>query len=318
LTRYALRRLAGLVATLVAASFVIFAALYVAPGDPIAFLTGGRTVAPETIAALRAQYHLDDPLPVAYLHWVAGAVHGDFGRSVISGESVATLLAPRVVNTAMLLAFASLMIFVVGVGSGVLAGLRPGAVDTSILLASTLALAIPSFVVAIVLIAVFAVNLGWFPVFGSGSSLPDRVYHLMLPSVALALASTAFVGRVTRAAVRGELNREHVQTAISRGIPYRLVVRRHVVRNSLIPISTVAGLTVAGLIAGAAIVERAFNLNGLGGYLVQAVQAKDFPVAQAICMILVAAFVVVNALVDVIYTVVDPRLKQRALAGGGR
>jgi peptide/nickel transport system permease protein len=316
--RYLLQRLVGLVLTLLAASFVIFAALYVAPGDPIAFLTGGRTVSPATIAALRAQYHLDDALPIAYLHWLGGAVHGDFGQSVLNGESVSSLLAPRIVNTAMLLAVASLLILVVGLGSGIIAGLRPGPVDTTILLGSTLALAIPSFVVAIVLISVFAVNLGWFPVFGSGSGVPDRLYHLVLPSLALALASTAFVGRVTRAAVRGELDREHVQTAISRGIPYRLVVRRHVVRNALIPITTVGGLTVAGLIAGAAIVERAFNLNGLGGYLVTEVQAKDFPVAQAICMIMVAAFVVVNAIVDIIYTMVDPRLKISAASRAGR
>jgi peptide/nickel transport system permease protein len=312
LTRFVAQRLAGLVATLVAASFVIFAALYVAPGDPIAFLTGGRTVSPQTIAALRAEYHLNDPLPVAYVHWLAGALHGDFGRSVLTGESVSSLLAPRILNTAMLLVVASLLILLVGLGTGIAAGLRRGAVDTTILLGSTVALAVPSFVVAIVLITIFAVDLHWFPVFGSGTNIPDRLYHLVLPSLALALASMAFVGRVTRSAVRSELDREHVQTAISRGIPYPLVVRRHVVRNALIPITTVGGLTVAGLIAGAAIVERAFNLNGLGGFLVQEVQAKDFPVAQAICMILVAAFVIVNVAVDVIYTLVDPRLKARS------
>lgn len=318
MTGFVAQRLLGLVVTLIAASFVIFAALYVAPGDPIAFLTGGRTVSPATIAALRAEYHLDDSLPVAYVHWLGGVLHGDFGRSVLNGESVSSLLAPRMVNTAMLLIVASLLILVLGLGSGVVAGLKPGPLDTSILLGSTLALAVPSFVVAIVLITIFAVDLGWFPVFGSGTGLLDRGYHLVLPSLALALASTAFVGRVTRSAVRGELNREHVQTAIARGIPYRLLVRRHVVRNALIPITTVGGLTVAGLIAGAAIVERAFNLNGLGGYLVQAVQAKDFPVAQAICMILVAAFVVVNVAVDVIYTLVDPRLKRGVARRSGR
>jgi peptide/nickel transport system permease protein len=225
---------------------------------------------------------------------------------------VSSLLAPRILNTAMLLVVASLLILLVGLGTGIAAGLRRGAVDTTILLGSTVALAVPSFVVAIVLITIFAVDLHWFPVFGSGTNIPDRLYHLVLPSLALALASMAFVGRVTRSAVRSELDREHVQTAISRGIPYPLVVRRHVVRNALIPITTVGGLTVAGLIAGAAIVERAFNLNGLGGFLVQEVQAKDFPVAQAICMILVAAFVIVNVAVDVIYTLVDPRLKARS------
>lgn len=307
--RFVVGRLVGLALTLLFSSLVIFGALHLAPGDPIAFLTGGRTVSPEVLDTLRAQYNLDDPFPVAYVNWLGGVLQGDFGRSVLNGESVSTLIGARAGNTAMLVLVSSLLILVVGIGSGVIAGLRPGKLDTSILLASTVALAIPSFVAAIVLISIFAVELSWFPVFGSGDGFGDRLYHLVLPAIALALTSAAFVGRITRSAVRAELGREHVQTAISRGIPYRLIVRRHVVRNALIPITTVGSLTVASLIAGAAIVERAFNLNGLGGYLVQAVQAKDFPVVQAICLILVATFVIVNMLVDVIYTLVDPRVR---------
>jgi peptide/nickel transport system permease protein len=305
-------RLAGLLATLLLSSFVIFGALYLAPGDPIAFLTGGKTVSPEALAALRAQYNLDDPFPVAYVNWLVGVLQGDFGRSVVNGESVSTLIGARAGNTAMLVLVAAILIVVTGVGAGIVAGLKPGKLDTSILLASTVALAIPSFVAAIVLISIFAVELSWFPVFGSGSGFGDRLYHLVLPAIALSLTSAAFVGRITRSAVRAELGRDHVQTAISRGIPYPLVVRRHVVRNALIPITTAGTLTVASLIAGAAIVERAFNLNGIGGYLVQSVQAKDFPVVQAICLILVATFVIVNMLVDLLYTLMDPRVKTAA------
>lgn len=308
-------RLAGLLATLLLSSLVIFGALYLAPGDPIAFLTGGRTISPEALAALRAQYNLDDPFPVAYVNWLAGVLQGDFGRSVVNGESVSTLIGARAGNTAMLVLVAAILIVVTGVGLGIVAGLKPGKLDTSILLGSTVALAIPSFVAAIVLISIFAVELSWFPVFGSGSGLGDRLYHLVLPAIALSLTSAAFVGRITRSAVRAELGRDHVQTAISRGIPYPLVVRRHVVRNALIPITTAGTLTVASLIAGAAIVERAFNLNGIGGYLVQSVQAKDFPVVQAICLILVATFVIVNMLVDLLYTLMDPRVKTAAEHG---
>lgn len=309
MTRFVAGRLVGLVLTLLFSSLVIFGALYLAPGDPITFLTGGKTVSPEALAALRAQYNLDDPFPVAYVNWLGGVLQGDFGRSVINGESVSTLIGARAGNTAMLVLVSALLILVTGIGSGIVAGLKPGKLDTSILLGSTIALAIPSFVAAIVLISIFAVELSWFPVFGSGEGLGDRLYHLVLPAIALSLTSAAFVGRITRSAVRAELSREHVQTAISRGIPYRLVVRRHVVRNALIPITTVGTLTVASLIAGAAIIERAFNLNGIGGYLVQSVQAKDFPVVQAICLILVATFVIVNMLVDLLYTLMDPRVK---------
>ncbi|MBK5232910.1 MAG: ABC transporter permease [Thermoleophilia bacterium] len=310
MARFILWRLVALVLTLLFASFVVFAALSLAPGDPIAFLTGGKTVPPETVAALKAQYHLDDPLPLAYLHWLGSALHGDFGQSLSSGgENVSTLIAPRIVSTLMLVTISSIMILVVGVGTGIVGGLRTGATDTVILTGSTIALAIPSFVAAIVLISIFGVNLGWFPVFGPGSGFFDRIYHLFLPAIALSLVWVAYVGRVTRAAVMSESRREHVQTAISRGIPYPTVVRRHVVRNALIPITTVAGLTVGGLIAGAAVVEQAFSTNGLGSYLVNAVQTKDFPVVQAIVLILVASFIIINTIVDLIYMYVDPRLR---------
>ena len=310
MVRFILIRLGALVVTLILASFVVFAALSLAPGDPIAFLTGGKTVPPETVAALKAQYHLDQSLPVAYFEWLGSVVHGDFGRSMSAGgEQVSTLIAPRVINTLMLVTMSSLMILTVGIGTGIVGGLRTGVTDTVILTGSTIALAIPSFVAAIVLISIFGVNLEWFPVFGPGSGFFDRIYHLFLPAVALSLVWVAYVGRVTRAAVMSEARREHVQTAISRGIPFPTVVRRHIVRNALIPITTVAGLTIGGLIAGAAVVEQAFATNGLGSYLVAAVQTKDFPVVQAIVLILVTAFIVINTIVDLIYMYVDPRLR---------
>jgi peptide/nickel transport system permease protein len=200
------------------------------------------------------------------------------------------------------------LILVVGLLVGIGAGLRPGKVDASMMLAATAAMAVPAFVAAVVLITVFAVDAGWFPVFGSGRGFGDRLWHLTLPAAALALSAVAYVARLSRAAVRRELGSEHVQAAISRGLPRRSVLRRHVVRNAMIPIVTVAGLTVGGLIAGAVVVEQAFQLNGLGSYLVEAVGSKDFPVVQAICLILVAAFVVINTLVDILYSLLDPRI----------
>lgn len=317
--RFILQRVLSLILTLLVASFVIFAALTLAPGDPIAFLTKGKIVSPETVEALRAQYHLNDPLPIGYLNWLWSVLQGDFGHSLASGgEKVSTLIAPRVVNTLVLVTMSSLLILIVGIGTGILGGLRTGPIDTTVLLITTVALAIPSFVAAIVLISVFGVNLGWFPVFGSGSGFFDRIYHMFLPSIALSLVWVAYVGRVTRAAIKHEAKAGHVQTAVSRGIPYRLVIRRHIFRNSLIPITTVAGLTVGGLIAGAAVVEQAFSTNGLGAYLIQAVQNKDFPVVQAISLILVTAFIVINAIVDVVYMYVDPRLALEQAQGEGK
>jgi peptide/nickel transport system permease protein len=306
--RFLVGRLIALVATLLVASFAIFGALYLAPGTPLSFLTRGRSVAPEQMAALKAQYHLDEPFLGQYWHWLSGVVHGDFGTSIIYKRSALALVGARAPNTVFLVVCAALLILVVGLAVGIVAGLRPGWSDSVLMLVATAAMAVPAFVAAIVLVTVMAVSLGWFPVFGSGDGFVDRLYHLVLPSVALALASVAYVARLTRASVRAEMTSEHVQTAVSRGLPYRLVVRRHVLRNASIPILTVAGLTVGSLIAGAVVVEQAFHLNGLGSYLVEAVQQKDFPVVQAISLLFVAAFIVINTLVDLLYSVLDPRV----------
>lgn len=298
-----------LLGTLVVSSFVIYSALYLAPGNPIATLTGGRTPTPEAIAILEERYHLNEPFLTRYLDWLVAVLHGDFGVSIPLHQDVSTLIAERMGITASLVLYAAVIILVVGIGSGILAALRPGLIDSSVIIGSTISAALPSFIAAIVLLLVFAVQLGWFPAFGPGAGGLDRIYHLTLPAVALAFASLAIVARVTRASVRDELQREHVQTATSRGIPRHLVIRRHVLRNAAIPISTVAGLTIASLIALSAIVERAFALNGLGSYLIQAALSKDFAVVQGISLVLVLAFVITNTIVDILYALLDPRVK---------
>ena len=306
--RFLLRRLAMLVATLLVSSFVIFSSLYIAPGNPIAALSGGRSLPPSSVRALEDRYHLNDPFFVQYGLWLRNAARGDLGYSITVREDVSTLIASRVGTTAGLVLYASLMILAFGIGLGLLSGLRKGPVDTGVLVVTAISAAIPSFVAAIVLILVFSVKLGWFPSLGSGSGFAGAVYHLTLPAFALAISSLAIVARVTRAAVREEMGREHVQTAVSRGIPRRQLVRRHVLRNAAIPITTISGITIASLIAVAAVVERAFGLNGLGAYLVASSQSKDFAVVQGISLVLVTAFVVVNVLVDVLYAVLDPRV----------
>jgi len=204
---------------------------------------------------------------------------------------------------------------VFGVVLGLLSALRKGRADTAVLATTTVGIATPSFVAAIVMISVFTLTLHWFPAIGAGTGFTDRLWHLTMPAVALALAGTAYVARLTRSATNEELGREHVDTARGRGVPEPLIVRRHVLRNALIPITTVAGLTVAGLIAGSVVVENAFALNGLGSYLVTSVEQKDFPVVQAIALLLVAAFVIVNTIVDALYGLIDPRVR---VTGGDR
>ena len=297
-----------LVASLLIASFVIFAAMYLAPGNPIAALSGGRSLPPSSIAVLEHRYHLDQPFLAQYWYWLSDALHGNLGLSITLRENVSTLIASRVWTTAGLVLYASLLICVIGIGLGLLAGLRPGLLDTSTLVVTAVSAAIPAFVAAIVLILVFAVQLGWFPALGNGTSLLDNIRHLTLPAIALAISSLAIVARVTRASVREEGEREHVQTAVSRGIPGRQLIQRHILRNAAIPITTVTGITIASLIAVAAVVETAFSLNGLGAYLVQAAESKDLAVVQGISLVLVTAFVVVNVVVDVLYAALDPRV----------
>ncbi|WP_445149645.1 ABC transporter permease [Baekduia sp. Peel2402] len=298
-----------LVAALLVSSFVVFASLDLAPGDPLSTLSGGRTLPPEAVAQLRAQYHLDDGFVERYVHWLGNVVlHGDLGTSIAFRESVTSVIGARIGTTIDLVLYAALLIIVFGVGLGVLSGLRRGLLDSSIVVLTTVFAAVPSFVAAIVLLSVFSVNLGWLPALGGGDGGFDTVKHLTLPAIALALSAMAIVVRVTRVAVRTELGREHVQTAVSRGIPYPQVVRKHVLRNAAIPVTTVVGITITSLIALSAVVERAFSLDGLGAALVQAALSKDFAVVQGISLVFVATFVVANAVVDLLYAFMDPRV----------
>ncbi len=315
MTRYVGRRIVALIAILLVTSFLVFAGLHLAPGSPESFLLQGKTVSPDTIASIRAQYHLDDPFLVQYVRWLSGVVRGDFGRSLVFRQDVAGLVWSRVPTTLFLAAYAAVLILTVGLTLGAIAALKRGWADSTILIGTTVAAATPSFVAAIALISVFAVRLGWLPAFGAGEGTLGRIEHLTMPAVALALSYLALVARVTRSAMIEELGREHVETARVRGVPESAILRRHVFRNALAPIATIAGIVVAGLLTAAVVVESAFGLNGLGSLLVQSVNVKDFPVVQAIALLLVAVFVVTNLIVDLLYGVIDPRVRLGEGAG---
>lgn len=307
MTRLVLTRLGALLATLLVASIVIYGALYVAPGDPSTLLAGNKA-SPRTLEAIREQWHLDDPIYVRYWDWLSGVVRGDLGQSFTYKQSVASLIADRLATTALLIGYAFLVTLLVGVLLGVLGALRPRA-GGGITVLTSIGIATPTYVAAIVLITVFAVELGWFPVFGDGEGLPDRLEHLTLPAIALALAWTAFVAQLTKTAVHEEAEKEHVATARSRGLSEAAIVRRHIVRNAMIPITTVLGITIAGLVAGTVVIEQSFNLNGIGSLLVQATSSKDFALVQGISLLLVTIFVVVNVAVDLVNAALDPRLR---------
>lgn len=303
------RRLAAVLATLLASSFIVYSSLYLAPGNPIKLLSGGRPLPPVAEARLTAEYHLDQPFMTRYWDWLKDAVLGDFGRSTVFHQEVSSLLSPRVGTTLFLVVFASLLIILFGVGLGLLSGLGRRSTRTTVTIGTAVGMGIPSFIASILLIALYSVQLGWFPVTGSGSGFGDRLWHLTLPAIALALLGVAYVARIAGVAIIEEASQDHVTTASARGMPRRTIIRRHILRNALIPIVTVSGLMIASLIAGSAVVEQAFELDGIGSFLISSVNARDFPVVQAICLIIVVVFVVVNAVVDVLYRVLDPRLR---------
>ncbi|MGI5488067.1 ABC transporter permease [Microtetraspora malaysiensis] len=312
---FLLRRVGGIAVTLLVTSFLVFGSVHLAPGDPASFLMGGRSASPAAVAAIKEQYHLDDPFLVQYTKWIGGVVTGDFGKSATFRQDVGGLIAARLPTTLLLIGYAGVLILVGGLAFGALAALRRGVVDRAVLVGTGIATATPSFVAAIGLISLFAVQLGWFPAFGNGSGFGDRIYHLTLPAAALALTFVGLLARVTRASMLEELGREHVEVARSRGVPGSDVVRRHVLRNALGPITTVTGTIVAGLLVATSIVETAFGLSGVGQLLVSSVTVKDFPVVQAISLLVVLAFVTANLVVDLVHPLIDPRLSH---AKGGK
>lgn len=309
--RSLLGRLGGLLLTLLLSSVVIFSALLLTPGDPVLTLAGGARPTPAMIAVIRAQYLLDQPVWVQYLHWVGGVLTGNLGTSFVYKAPVLELIAPRVGITVLLVVYTLVLIAVFGVGSGILAARRGGAVDKAVLVGTSIGVAMPTFVVAILLIWVFGRVLGWFPVYGAGQGLVDNLYHLTLPAVSLSVLYIAFMSRITRGAVVAQQHAEHVDTARVRGIPSGRIFRRHVFLNASPQILSVSGATIAGLFAVSAIAEQAFGIGGIGSLLTEAAARKDLPVVQVLSLLLVGLFVVINVLVDIVIALIDPDSAKR-------
>ena len=310
MVRFTLKRLLGLLVTLVVASFVIYASIYLSPGSPETVLFGSRTPTPEVRAAVRHHLGLDQPFLVRYVHWLGRVLQGDLGTSLVSQQDVASRLAHPLMVTAALVAYAAVLIVVLGVGLGLLSALRPGAVDAAVNVAVSVATAVPAFVAAAVTTSVFAVGLGWFPSYGLVDGLGGWLHSLTLPAVSLAVIASGLLARVTRASAREQLASDHVQTAVARGLSRPRLIRDHVLRNSAGPVVSVAGLQIAGLLAGAVVVEQAFGLGGIGQVLINSVEQKDFPVVQAVCLLLVSAFVLLNLVADLLVARLDPRIRR--------
>jgi peptide/nickel transport system permease protein len=307
-----LRRAVALVATLFVVSLVVFTVVRVLPGDP-ALLIMGTEASPEAAAALRRAMGLDRPILVQYVEWVGAALRGDLGRSIQYDVAVGRLVLSRLAVTLPLAALATVFMLVTAIPLGVYAATRQGRAGDYLAMAlSQLGLAIPSFWAGLLLILLFAVRLGWVQAGGFdgwAAGLWSGVRALLLPAFALGAVQAAILARTTRAAVLEVLRADHVRTARAKGLAARTVTWKHVVRNALLTIVTIVGLQLGQLLAGSIVVENVFYLPGLGRLALGAISARDLPVVQGVVLLVAATVVTLNFAVDVLYTVLDPRIR---------
>lgn len=300
-----------LLATLLATSLIVFLVLEILPGDP-ALLLLGTDASDEQLAVLRSQLGLDRPAHIRYLAWIGALLQGDFGISYAYKTPVWPLIAERLWLTYPLALNAMALSIALALGLGLLAARqhnRPG--DVLIMGLSQIGISIPSFWFGILLILLFAVHLGWFAAggFAGWADIAAGYKSLILPSLALAVVQAAILARITRSSLLEVLREDFVRTARAKGLSQGAVLRRHVLRNALIPVITVIGLQFGGLLAGAIVVEQVFSLPGLGRLVFQAISNRDIEVVKAAVILLAFTVVVVNFIVDLLYALIDPRLR---------
>ena len=299
------RRLLATIPTLFGVLVVAFLLLNVVPGDPVAEMVGERADS-ATIARLRAELRLDDPLPVQFGHYLWGVVRGDLGRSYITQRPVLGDLAERFPKTLQLAGAAMLLAVTCGITLGVVAALRPGGVmDRFSMLLAYVGVSFPVYWVGLLLILLFAVTLKWLPPSGYGGG---GIAFLVLPALTLGTRSIAFLARMTRGAMLDVLPADFVRTARAKGLPERRVIGRHAFRNALLPIITVLGLDVGNYLTGSILTETIFSWPGVGRYVLLAIEKRDLPAVQGSILFLSVVFVLVNLLTDVLYAKADPRV----------
>jgi peptide/nickel transport system permease protein/oligopeptide transport system permease protein len=304
--RYVVRRALQTVPVLLGTTFVIFAMVFALPGDPIRGLAGDQPLSPSVIAQMKARYDLNDSLPVAYAKYLDRLAHGDLGEDFY-GQKVTTLISGRWPVTIKLGLTAWAIEAVFGLILGIAAGLRRGGViDNSVLLVTTLVLSVPALVLAFSAQVLLGVKLRWFPVAGITDGWP-RSY--LLPAIILAALDLAFVARLTRTTLIENRRADYVRTAIAKGLgPWR-VVGKHTLRNSLIPVVTYLAISFGYLMSGAVVIEGIFNLPGIGELVYQSIRLQEGTVVVGVSTLLVLVFIAVNFAVDILYAVLDPRIR---------
>jgi peptide/nickel transport system permease protein len=312
---FLLKRFAGFLVTVLAATLVVFVVLEVLPGDPARVMLGVEAQ-PESVKALRAELGLDRPAAARYLAWIGGFARGDLGLSYTYRVPVAELVGERLAVTLPLALISTCLSGLLALGLGVYAAAhrdRPG--DVGVMAVTQLGIAVPNFWFAILLILFFAIYLGWLPSGGFpgwSAGVGPAVKSLMLPALSLAVVQAAVLARITRSAVLEILGEDFVRTARAKGNSRRRTLWRHVLRNALIPVVTVMGLQFSSLLAGTIIIENVFYLPGLGRLVFQAITQHDLIVIKDIVVLLAVLVIAINFAVDLLYLAIDPRLRSRA------
>ena len=306
--KYILRRLLQLIPTLFLVSVVVFLIVRIIPGDPITLLYGvseGEGVSEETLDAMREQYGLNDPLIVQYLRWITGIFHGDLGTSILTHKTIATELGNRYHYTIILAIGGTVLGSFLGVIAGVIAStFHNKAGDNIVMVISMIAVSVPSFFLAMLLMLYFCLHLGVLPSLGMSTWR-----HAILPITTLGLGAIGMISRTTRSSMLDVINQDYTRTARAYGVSKTKIILAYAFKNAFIPVLTAIGLRFGSLLAGATMVETIFNIPGIGTFLVNSVNGRDYPAIQSTVLVLSCSFVIVNTFVDILYGFVDPRVK---------
>ena len=303
--RYIARRLLQAIPVFLGTTFLIFALVFAIPGDPIRALSGDKPISPSVYAELQDRYNLDDPFLVQYGKYIGNLAQGDFGQS-FRGREVTEIMKERFPVTVKLALFAFGFEVLIGIAAGVMAGLRRGSfMDNLVLISTTCVVSIPVFVLGFTAQIMLGVKLGWFPIAG----LNEGWKSYLLPAFVLAALSLAYVARLTRTSLVENLRSDYIRTAVAKGLPRKRVVGRHALRNSLIPVVTYLGIDLGALMGGAIVTEGIFNIPGIGQQVFVSIRSQEGPVVIGITTALVLVYITANLLVDVLYGVLDPRIR---------
>lgn len=311
--KYLLKRIMTLVPVLFIVSIVIFTLIHLTPGDPARIMLGAEASAAD-VEALRDTMGLNDPLPIQYLNWLGDIFHGDFGDSIFMNQPMSEILLEHMAPTFTLTIYALIFSLILAIPLGILAAKKRGTfIDGAIEGLSMCGISIPSFLLGLFLILIFTVKLGWLPVAGykpiSEYGFPTNMRYMILPAIALGFMQAGLIIRMTRSSVLEVLNCDYIKMAKAKGVKERALILKHALKNAMLPILTTVGQTLMGLLSGASIVETVFNIPGLGQLIINSVTRRDYEVIQAVVLLVSLINVAVCFLIDILYGVVDPRVR---------